>query len=144
MDLFSVFNISASGLDYQMLRLETIANNMANVGATRSSSGGPLYKPLEAVARSNGTEFSQYLGSEGNVQLSGVGQVELVPKAQPYKYVYSPNHPDANADGYVEMPNVNPVNEMVGLVEATRAYEANVRVMNAAKLLVTKALEIGR
>lgn len=143
MDIFSVFNISATGMDYQMLRVETIAQNMANVGATRSA-GATLYQPLEAVARTGNTEFDQVLDFEGAPALEGIENVELVPRADPYRLVHNPDHPDANADGYVEMPNVNQVTEMVSLMEATRAYEANVRVMNAAKLMTAKAMEIGR
>lgn len=136
MDFGSIYEISATGMDYQRLRLETIALNMANANTTRVA-GGTLYQPLEVVAR--GDNFDRiYAG-----QLAGVQDIAVVPKVTEPKLVFDPSHPDANAQGYVEMPDINPVDEMTSLMLATRAYEANVRVLNAAKTMALRALEIG-
>lgn len=143
MDFMSVFNISASGMDYQMLRVETIANNMANVGVTKTADGN-LYQPLRAVAHSGRADFNRLLDMPDTQALQGVERVELQAQQQASKQIYDPSHPDANADGFIEIPNINPVTEMTTLTEATRAYEANIRVMNAAKTLAQQAMEIGR
>lgn len=140
MDYSAIFNISATGMDYQMLRVETIANNIANVGATRNAQGS-LYQPLQVIAHSGATNFGSVLES---LSLNGIEAIEVTSREQPVKQVFDPEHPDANADGFIEIPNINMVTEMTSLMEATRAYEANVRVMNAAKQIAMKALEIGK
>lgn len=139
----SVFEISGTGMDMQMLRLETIANNLANVGVTRSQSGS-VYKPLQVVATAANVDFDSVFSSDIESILQGVEHLEVVPQNVLPRRVYDPSHPDAAADGFVEMPNINPVNEMINLMEATRAYEANIRVMNAAKIMAARASEIGR
>ncbi len=134
MDYTAIFEISATGMDFQRLRMETVANNLANANTTRGVNGD-LYRPLEAVAMADAVDF-------GSV-LRGVEDVRVVEKFGPPRSVYSPGHPDADAQGFVTMPNINPVDEMVNMMTATRAYEANVRVMNAAKTMAMRALEIG-
>jgi len=135
MSLFHTMDISASGLTAQRLRLDTIANNLANVETTRTSSGTP-YRRQVPVFRE---VFGQTLGSFGGVEV-----VAIVKDQSPFRMVYDPGHPDANPDGYVLYPNVNPVIEMTDMISATRSYEANLSVMNAAKSMFLKALEILR
>jgi flagellar basal-body rod protein FlgC len=125
----SSLNISASGLAAQRARLDLIAENLANAETTRTLDGGP-YQRQQAVLTAD---------SEGGVKVSGI-----VPDTRPSQRIFEPGHPDADATGYVAMPNVNPVEEMVDLVTATRAYEANVTAFNAGKAMTQKALEIGR
>ncbi len=134
MDYTSIFEISATGMDFQRLRMETVANNLANMNTTRGVNG-EVYRPLEAVAMADAQEI-------GTV-MKGVEDIRLVERFGPPRSVFNPEHPDADAQGYVTLPNVNPVDEMVNLMTATRAYEANIRVLNAAKSMAMRALEIG-
>lgn len=125
----STFDISASGLTAQRLRLDVIANNLANAETTRTPEGGPFQR--QQVVFETGPE-------------DGVQVVEITPDTRPSQQEYRPGHPDADARGYVQMPNVNAVEEMVDLVAATRSYEANVTALNASKGMIKKAMEIGR
>ena len=134
MDYAALFEISATGMDFQRLRMETIANNLANVNTTRGVNGD-LYRPLEAVARADEYRFDKVM--------RGVEGMRIVEKFGVPRAVFNPGHPDADAQGFVSMPNINPVDEMVSMITATRAYEANVRAMNAAKTMAMRALEIG-
>ena len=132
---FSSIDISASGLSAQRTKLDAIANNIANATTTRTNKGGP-YKRQEVV-------FSQHLGDLASGE-GGVTVAEVKESDAPPKMVYDPSHPDAGPDGTVAMPNVNVVEEMVDLISATRAYEANVTAITAARSMASKALEIGR
>jgi flagellar basal-body rod protein FlgC len=134
MDYTAIFEISASGMDYQRLRLETVANNLANANTTRGVDGG-IYRPLEVVATSGRQVFDEVL--------QGVEEVNVVEKNAPPRLVFNPSHPDADAQGYVTMPGINPVDEMLSMMMATRGYEANIRALNAAKTMALRALEIG-
>ncbi|NLJ80022.1 MAG: flagellar basal body rod protein FlgC [Firmicutes bacterium] len=145
MSVFKAFRISASGLTAERLRMDTIANNLANVNTTRSADGGPyrrqvpVFAPLlERAAR--GALGPGRRGAAGQ----GVQVLGVVSDPSPPRLVYDPQHPDADADGYVEMPNVHVVKEMVDLITATRSYEANVEALNSARSMAQKALEIGR
>lgn len=126
----AAIDISASGLTAQRLRLNLIAKNIANAETTRTTEGGP-YKREMAVFEA--------ASENGGVQVKQVVQDQTPPKL-----VYEPGNPDADAQGYVRMPNVNVVEEMVDMVSATRAYEANVTALNATKTMEQKALEIGK
>lgn len=141
MSLFHSFDVSASGLTAQRLRMDTIANNLANVNTTRTERGGPYRRQMPIFA-------SRYLAEAmrdgGRFRGAGVRVLGIVEDSDPPKLVYDPAHPDANADGYVEMPNVNVVTEMVDMIGASRAYEANIAALNAFKGMAMKALEIGR
>ncbi len=140
MDYRHIFEISSSGLDFQRLRMETIATNLANSHSTQRING-EVYQPLVAVARSsNATDFNKVLSSEG---FTGVENVEILQRNVAPRMVKDPGHPDADANGFVQMPAINPVDEMTTLMTATRTYEANVRVLNAAKMMALKALDIG-
>ncbi|MBO2518178.1 MULTISPECIES: flagellar basal body rod protein FlgC [Limnochorda] len=140
MSLFGAMDVSASGLTAERLRMDLIASNLANANTTRTPEGGP-YRRLMAVlvpeaVRSAGHPMKRVGG--------GVRVQAIIQDPNPPRLVYQPDHPDADAEGYVAYPNVNPVTEMVDLITATRAYEANVTAFNAAKGMATKALEIGR
>lgn len=144
MSMFRVFRIAASGLTAERLRMDTIANNLANANTTRTEEGGPyrrqvpVFAPILDRAVSRGGRLGH--GSTG----AGVQVVGVMSDPSPPRLVYDPQHPDANADGYVEMPNVHVVKEMVDLITATRAYEANIAALNSAKSMAQRALEIGR
>ncbi len=133
MRLFTAFEISSSGLAAQRIRIDTIAANIANAQSTRTSEGGPYQK--KAVL------FREILSeSDGE----GVVVTQVAADPTPGPRVYEPAHPDADADGYVQMPNVEIATEMVDMISATRSYEANVSAMTAAKRMALKALEIGQ
>jgi len=143
MKVFKAMRISASGLSAERLRMDTIAANIANVNTTRTENGGP-YKRKIAVFKENLEKEMDRLSGKTSFNGNGVKAVAIVEDNSPAKKVYDPSHPDADAEGFVEMPNVNLLNEMVDLIAATRAYEANVAAINAEKNMALKALEIGR
>ncbi|MCK4257432.1 MAG: flagellar basal body rod protein FlgC [Halanaerobiales bacterium] len=145
MSLFNSFNISASALTAQRLRMDIHSNNIANINTTRTPEGGP-YKRQMAVFAERKPKFVIPNSTEDVRSRVGTGVhvVEIKSDMTSPKLVYNPEHPDANEDGYVAMPNINLVSEMVDMIEATRAYEANVTALNSAKSMAMKALEIGR
>ncbi len=143
MSLLSAMNISASGLTANRLWLDTIASNIANANTTRTPEGGPYRRQDVVMVPRGQAGFSQFLGDAGNTSLGqGVEVAGIVKDASAPRLVYNPDSPDANANGYVAMPNINVVTEMVNMVAAQRAYEANVTVMDAAKSMAIKSLEI--
>lgn len=152
MGIFSSINIAASGLSAQRTRLDVISNNIANVDTTRTTEGGP-FRRSRVIFRPKVQEpywRSPFLPQKLDNGLGkGVRIVEIDKDldADP-RLVYDPTHPDAiktgPQKGYVEMPNVNIVEEMVDMISASRSYEANVAVINGSKSMFTKALEIGR
>ncbi len=138
MSNFSSFDISASGIYAQRVRMDTIANNIANAESTRTPDGQPYRRQVVAFR----AVYAQVVGNHaapGGVAVDGVFE-----DPTDYKLVYDPGHPDADASGYVKLPNVNVVEEMVDLISATRAYEANVTALNAAKSMIATAIEIGK
>lgn len=137
MKLFQTMDVNASALGAQRLRLDLIASNIANANSTRTPEGGPYRRKVPVFAENLRT-------AEGNIALSGVRVLAITDDQSPFRSVYDPSHPDANADGYVLYPNVNVVNEMVNLMEAGRAYEANVTAFNLSKEVFKAALSIGR
>ncbi len=148
MSFFSAMNTSASALTAQTLRMDVISENIANVNTTRTEDGGP-YKRKTALFESNGSNstFSQYFDDEmslGEQPNGGVRVTGIAVDNSQGSLVYNPQHPDADEDGYVEMPNVNIVEEMVNMISASRSYEANITAMNVTKGMVNKTLEIGR
>jgi flagellar basal-body rod protein FlgC len=141
MDVSASLAISSSALQAQRLRMDVIAANLANAESTRTPEGGP-YKRRDVVLESlSGGSFEDIMGSTagGAVRVSRV-----VADEKPPRVVFDPGHPDADAKGYVSYPNVNPITEMVDLMAATRAYEANVAAVNATKRVLEAALSIGR
>lgn len=147
MGLFSSIDISSSGLTAQRLRMDIISNNIANVNTTRSKNGEPYRRQIPVFQeRGSGIQFKDILlQKEADNQIQkGVRVVAIKEDQSPFKLVYNPDHPDANEDGYVKMPNVDIIREMVDLISASRAYEANVTAINSSKNIFLKALEIGR
>lgn len=136
---FKAIQISASGLTAERLRLDTIANNLANINTTRTAKGGP-YKRQSLVF----AERLEKAKGPKKYQIAGVKVAKIVEDQGEPRKVFDPNHPDAREDGYVHYPDINVVNEMVDMITATRAYEANITAVNAAKTMALKALEIGR
>lgn len=145
MRIFSAIDAAASGMTAERFRMDVISNNMANVNSTRTAEGGPyrrqqvVYQPREDTAFANAFEKALNKTAGNGVKVVGVEK-----DMSPLKKVYEPNHPDADKEGYVNMPNVNIITEMVDMMMATRAYEANAAVVNAAKSMAAKALEIGK
>lgn len=143
MGYFSALDIGASALTAQRLRMDTISQNIANINTTRSEEGTP-YRRREVIFEER--KFSDYLTKSSKEKMvgSGVRVSAIVEDQSPLKRVYDPGHPDADEEGYVEMPNVDIITEMVNMISATRAYEANVTAINTTKSIAMKALEIGR
>ncbi len=147
MDFFSSMRVSASGLDAQMKRMNTISSNIANAETTETSGpGSGPYRKKDVVmnAQTDRESFGEILDNKLDEQVQGVQVTEVLEDQKAPRMVYNPSHPDANAEGYVAMPNVNPVEEMANMISAQRSYEADVAAMNAAKAMAQKALEIGR
>lgn len=144
MSVFKVFRIAASGLTAERLRQDTIANNIANAETTRSPQGGPYRRQVPVFA----PILDQQMHAPGTLHRGSQGQgvqvVGVISDPSPPRLVYDPQHPDADADGYVAKPNVHVVKEMVDLITASRAYEANIAALNSAKSMAQRALEIGR
>lgn len=148
MSIFSTIDIAGSGLSAQRLKMDLIAANIANINTTRTPEGGPFKRQLALFAtRSLDTERKfPFLPREPNELPKGVGEgvkvIRIEKDPSPPRLVYDPSHPDANEEGYVAMPNVNIVNEMVDMIAATRAYEANTVVISSAKRMAQSALDI--
>ena len=145
MDFFSAIDVSSSALSAGRTRMNLISSNLANANATRTPEGGP-YKRKDAVFSATPIErrFDHALDAATAQQIRKVEVTEIVEDQSPPRLQYDPGHPDANAQGYVDMPNVNTVEEMADMIGATRAYEANVTAVQAAKSMALKTLEIGR
>jgi flagellar basal-body rod protein FlgC len=148
MGLFTGIEISGSGLTAQRLRMDAISNNIANQDTTRSgevdAEGRPVPYRREYLVFEAGLPFRQFLKGAVAGKRPGVQVQAIVQDDSPFNMVYNPDHPDADAQGYVRMPNVNMMQEMVDLIDASRAYEANVSALNATKDMCSKALDIGR
>lgn len=139
MDFFSSMRVSATGLDAQTKRMNTISSNIAN-----AETAGYKKKDPMMAAETDRESFGEILQNQLDENIQGVRVQEIQEDTKPPHMVYNPNHPQANAEGYVAMPNVNTVEEMANMISAQRSYEANVTAMNAAKQMAQKALEIGR
>ncbi|MCR8845443.1 flagellar basal body rod protein FlgC [Paenibacillus sp. SC116] len=145
----SSFQISASGLTAQRLRMDVISANIANAESTRAQYVNgqfvPYRRKMVAMSPTEPT-FQQSLNAAMNGQSTprGVKVTQIKADETPFKRVYQPTHPDADAQGYVSLPNVDIAKEMVDMISATRSYEANVTALNASKSMIMKALEIGR
>lgn len=148
MGLFDALNVSASGLSAERLRMDVTAENLANAQTTRGPDGGPYRRKSVVLAQDSGGFGRALATAAGATGLAGGGGgvrvAAIVADAAPDRLVHDPGHPDADARGYVRMPNVNPVTEMVDLISSSRAYEANVTAMQAAKSMFSKTLELLR
>lgn len=145
MDTFGIFEISAAGMNLERMRLETSAVNLANAHTT-TGADGVRYRPLQVLAKPNALSFEKIysgLGAGLTRNAAPLHEIEVRALETAERRVYDPGHPNADGQGFVSYPDVNPVSEMVNLVSVTRTYEANVRAMNAAKSMALKALEIG-
>lgn len=153
MSIFHSLNSSASALTAQRLRMDVISSNMANVDTTRGKLVDGEWQPYQRKSVSlqpKQGQFTNFLNAAmGTRDRGAIGDGVTVSKITedtetPFKQVFDPTHPDANADGYVEMPNVDPLRETIDMMSATRSYEANITVLNANKAMLMKALEIGK
>jgi flagellar basal-body rod protein FlgC len=144
MDLFKAMEVTASGLNAERSRMNTIASNLANAKTTRTAEGGP-YKRLDPVFQAVpiSTKFEDLVGEKAAQATSSVKVQEIRQDDSPPQMVYDPGHPDADPNGYVAMPNVNVVQEMVNMITASRAYESGVTVMQTVKGMARSALNIG-
>jgi flagellar basal-body rod protein FlgC len=142
MDYNAAFQISASGMSLEKLRLDLTAANIANMN-TAAPNGTQAYRPLRAIAQTVPLSFSQQFGQLAGVQSGGVQLLSIEPQDSAPRMVYEPGHPYADAKGMVAYPGVNHPAEMVNLSAALRAYEANVVAMNAAKTMAARTLDIG-
>ena len=146
MSFFNSINVSASGLTAERLRMDLISENIANANVTRTASGTPYRRKVAVFRAQEGDVFQNVLNAATGKLDSGNG-VEvagIVEDQSDFKKEYNPTHPDADADGYVSLPNVEIVNEMINLISASRAYEANITSVNTTKAMAMKALEIGK
>ena len=144
MGMFTAIDAAGSGMTAERLRLDVISNNLANANTTRTAKGGPYRRQLVVFApRDERNDFGRML-SEKMEAGKGVKVVGIIEDKTPSPVVYDPGHPDADAKGYVHMPNINIVAEMVDMITASRSYEANVASIASAKAMALKALEIGR
>ncbi|WP_170007419.1 flagellar basal body rod protein FlgC [Bacillus fonticola] len=151
MSVFQAMNTSASALTAQRLRMDVISSNMANADTTRATFENGEWQPYRRKMvdlAPKGSGFSSFFNEAMNRSTpqsgEGVRVRRIVEDPTPFKQVYDPTHPDANEEGYVQLPNVDPLREMVDLMSTTRSYEANVTVMNANKGMLMKTLEIGK
>jgi flagellar basal-body rod protein FlgC len=148
MSFLNSIRTAASGLLAQRVRLDVISNNIANAQTTRTAAGGPYQRQdvvfSTAGQDTNQPEFVAAMRGESPAVTGGVRVAEIITDPTEGTRVYDPTHPDADAQGFVTYPNVNPVVEMTNMLSATRSYEANLSVIDAAKRMALKALEIGK
>lgn len=145
MALFNSMNTSASGMTAQRVRTDIIAQNIANVNTTRDENGNVYRRKNVIFEERDVTGFSKILLRTAGTVGDGVKVTKIYEDTEsPTRLVYDPSHPDADEDGYVEYPNVNTVQEMTDMIDATRSYEANVTAFNATKNMALKALDLGK
>ena len=151
MAFLSSLNIAGSGLTAQQLRLDVIAQNITNASTTRTENGGAYRRKMVVLASQSGRDDfraamarAQRVSNAGYETVGGVQVTGIVDDPSDLKMVYDPTHPDANEDGYVEMPNVDSIKEITDAMAASQAYAANVTVFNTMKSVIAKGLEIGR
>ncbi len=154
MAFLSSMNMIGSGLTAQQLRLDIVAENVTNAQTTRTENGGGAYRrkmvEFQAQDGRDGFRLAMARAANGMAPVNsrhnegGVKVTRIVEDPSPLKLVYDPTHPDANEEGYVEMPNVDMVKEMTDAMAATQAYSANVTMLNTLKNVISKGLEIGR
>lgn len=136
MNEFLTMTVSATGMTAQRLRLDVIASNIANSETTRTPEGTPYRRRVPI--------FSEYLLKNRETQSSGVKVSRIAEDMSSFRVVYDPSHPDADENGYVQLPNVNVIREMIDLINAQRSYDANVSAFNTVKEMINSALQIGR
>ena len=145
MNFIHALNTSASGLTAQRTRMDLISENLSNVHTTRTPKGGPFRRKIAVLAAQPISQsFNAALRNRIDNRLSEVKVVEIVEDSRPPVTKYNPHHPDADDKGFVTMPNINIIEEMVNMMTAARSYEANVTAIDITKKMVMKALDIGR
>jgi flagellar basal-body rod protein FlgC len=152
MGLFDAIDVSGSGLSAERLRMDVTAENLANAETTRAANGGPYRRKDVILSEAQPNGFANALagaigsvpGASASQPAGGVTVSQIVNDNTPPRMVYDPSHPDANAQGYVAMPNINPVTEMTDLIAESRTYEANVTAMQSAKQMFTKTFDLLR
>jgi flagellar basal-body rod protein FlgC len=150
MGFFDGYNLATSGMSAQRTRINVVSANIANAKTTHTAEGGPYKKQnvvfeeilLQESKKTNGNNLDQKLDNNNDISLRGVGVKSIVEDDSKPVMRFEPSHPDANEDGYVAYPDINPVVEMVDLIEAMRSYEANVATFNTHKNIDTKTLDI--
>jgi flagellar basal-body rod protein FlgC len=145
MSLFTALSVSASGMSAQRTRAELLVENIANAETTRTPEGGP-YRRKDAVFESDsvGSPFASVLATEMNAESTGVKVADIVVDTREPERKYMPGHPDADKDGYVAMPRMNPAEDMVDLMSATRGYQANVAAISAVKDMIQRSIDLMR
>jgi flagellar basal-body rod protein FlgC len=148
MGMFDALDIAGSALSAERLRMDVTAENLSNADTTRGVNGQPYRRKVVVLEQQQpsanfGSELASQM-SQGQKAGGGVQVAAIAEDTTPNRRVYDPGHPDADAQGYVSMPNVDSVSEMVDLISASRAYEANVTAMTAAKTMFTKTLDLLR
>lgn len=145
MNLLDALRIGSTGLTAQRIRMNVISSNLANANSTWTEDGGPYRKKNVVMGASSfGDMLDRAAGDPLAQKIAGVKVVGVETDNSPLVSKYNPKHPDADANGYVQMPNVNLIEEMVEMLNAARSYEANVTALNTTKEMALKALEIGR
>lgn len=142
MSFLNALNISGSGMTAQRLRLDVISSNIANIETTRTESGDP-YRRKMVVLQEQELSFKQVM-NDAMSQSAGVKATAIVDDETELKSVFDPTHPDADENGYVQMPNIDLVKETADAMAASHAYQANITAFNTSKLMAQKALEIGK
>ncbi len=148
MSFFKTMDVSASGLTAQSLRMDVIAQNVANANTTRTDDGTP-YQRKTVILQEKTQDFYNVLAGAKSLKSNtggngGVEVSQILADETPYELVYDPSHPDSNDDGYVQMPNVDITREYVDMILASRSYEANITVLNTTKRMALKTFEIGK
>ena len=143
MGVFKAMNVSATGMTAQQLRMDIIAENIANSQTTRTENGGAYRRKIPVFYEKDTTSFDHILnGYLTNYEPNGVKVTQIVEDPSDFKLVYEPDNPDANEDGYVEYPNIDTVTEMTNLIDSSRSYEASATAFQAAKSMATTGLEL--
>jgi flagellar basal-body rod protein FlgC len=145
MSLETVLDINGSAMKAQMMRMEVLGSNIANINSTRTPEGGP-YRRKDVVFQTLpiAGSFEAELSNAADRTANGVEVVKVVEDPSPFKKKFDPGHPDAGPDGYVMLPNVDVISEVVNVQEAARSYEANIAVIVSIKNMISKTFEIGR
>lgn len=148
MAFLSAMNICASGMTAQRMRLDVIAENITNASTTRTEEGGPYRRKMVVFEPISGSSFRQMFnaaaGYENGGTRGGVRVSEIVEDPRDFKPVFNPDHPDADENGYVMMPNVDMLKETIDSMEASRAYDANLTAFNTLKAMASRALDVGK
>lgn len=144
MGMFDYLTISSTALTAEKTRIDIIAKNMANANTTRATGGLPYRRQVPVFKEFGASSFEKMLKAKMNKStLKGVKITKIAEDPSPYKTVFDPGHPDADEKGYVRMPNVDIVKEMVDMISAQRAYDSNVTAINTVKAMMNRALDIG-